>query len=43
MEFALDNFAVIEIAVYAIDFVFLNKNGNKSVYFDYHANDFQWR
>lgn len=41
--FAHDNFAVIETKIYAIDFVFLNRKGNKRAYFDYENNIFQWR
>ena len=41
--FAYDNFAVIETKIYAIDFVFLNRKGNKRAYFDYEDNIFQWR
>lgn len=43
LDFARDNFAVIETQVYAIDFVFLNRNGNKRAYFDYESHNFQWR
>ena len=43
IDFARDNFAVIETQVYAIDFVFLNRLGNKRAYFDYESNRFQWR
>jgi hypothetical protein len=43
LDFARENFAVIETQVYAIDFVFLNRNGNKRAYFDYQSHDFQWR
>ena len=43
LDFAHDNFAVIETQVYAIDFVFLNRNGNKRAYFDYQNKLFQWR
>lgn len=43
LDFARDNFAVIETQVYAIDFVFLNRNGNKRAYFDYQSHNFQWR
>jgi pyridoxamine 5'-phosphate oxidase len=43
LEFAHDNFAVIETKVYAIDFVLLSRNGNKRAYFDYEGNVFNWR
>jgi 3-hydroxyisobutyrate dehydrogenase len=43
LDFAHDNFAVIETIVYAIDFVFLNRNGNKRAYFDYENKLFQWK
>ncbi len=43
LDFARDNFAVIETKIYAIDFVFLNRNGNKRAYFDYESYTFQWR
>ena len=43
LDFARGNFAVIETQVYAIDFVFLNRNGNKRAYFNYETNLFQWR
>ena len=43
LAFAHDNFAVIETQVYAVDFVFLNRNGNKRAYFDYQSHNFQWR
>ena len=43
LDFARGNFAVIETQVYAIDFVFLNRNGNKRAYFDYETNRFQWK
>ena len=43
LDFARGNFAVVETQVYAIDFVFLNRNGNKRAYFDYESNRFQWR
>ena len=43
LDFARGNFAVVETQVYAIDFVFLNRNGNKRAYFDYESNHFQWR
>lgn len=43
LDFASDNFAVIETKIYAIDFVFLNRNGNKRAYFDYESYTFQWR
>lgn len=43
LDFAHDNFAVIETQVYAIDFVFLNRSGNKRAYFDYQNKLFQWR
>lgn len=43
LDFSLDNFAVIETQVYAVDFVFLNRNGNKRAYFDYESHNFQWR
>ena len=43
LAFAHDNFAVIETEIHAIDFVFLNRKGNKRAYFDYENNIFQWR
>ena len=43
LEFAHDNFAVIETQIYAVDFVLLNRNGNKRAYFDYESNLFQWK
>ncbi len=43
LDFARENFAVIETQVYAVDFVFLNRNGNKRAYFDYQSHNFQWR
>ena len=43
LNFAHDNFAVIETKVHAIDFVFLNRKGNKRAYLDYESNIFQWR
>jgi pyridoxamine 5'-phosphate oxidase len=43
LEFAHDNFAVIETKIHAIDFVFLNRKGNKRAYFDYESNIFRWR
>lgn len=43
LDFAHDNFAVVETIVYAIDFVFLNRNGNKRAYFDYQNKLFQWK
>jgi pyridoxamine 5'-phosphate oxidase len=43
LNFAHNNFAVINTKIYAIDFVFLNRKGNKRAYFDYESNTFQWR
>ncbi len=43
LAFAHDNFAVIETKIFAIDFVFLNRKGNKRAYFDYQSNIFKWR
>ncbi len=43
LKFAHNNFAVIETKISAIDFVFLNRKGNKRAYFDYESNIFQWR
>jgi hypothetical protein len=43
LKFAHNNFTVIKTKVYAIDFVYLNRKGNKRAYFDYESNTFQWR
>lgn len=43
LSFAHDNFAVVETKIHAIDFVFLNRKGNKRAYFDYESNIFQWK
>lgn len=43
LEFAENNFAVIETKIYAIDFVFLNREGNRRAFFDYHTNCYQWK
>lgn len=43
LTFAHENFAVISSKIYAIDYVILNRMGNKRAYFDYKNNVFQWR
>jgi pyridoxamine 5'-phosphate oxidase len=43
LEFAENNFAVIETKIYAIDFVFLNREGNRRAFFDYRTNCFEWK
>lgn len=43
LSFARNNFAVVETKIHAVDFVFLNRKGNKRAYFDYESNIFQWR
>lgn len=43
LTFAHDNFAVVSSSVYAIDYVILNRMGNKRAYFDYRNHVFQWR
>lgn len=41
--FAEKNFAVIKTEIYAIDFVFLNREGNRRAFFDYRTNHYEWR
>ncbi|MER0441327.1 pyridoxamine 5'-phosphate oxidase family protein [Emticicia sp. W12TSBA100-4] len=43
LDFAYNNFCVIETKAFAMDFVFLNAKGNKRGFFDYKANEFYWR
>jgi pyridoxamine 5'-phosphate oxidase len=43
LVFAENNFAVIETQIYALDFVFLNREGNRRAFFDYQHNSFQWK
>jgi pyridoxamine 5'-phosphate oxidase len=43
MDFARNNFCIIETKAVAMDFVFLNAKGNKRGFFDYSTGDFNWR
>ena len=43
LDFARNNFCVVETKAFAMDFVFLNAKGNKRGYFDYSTREFQWR
>jgi pyridoxamine 5'-phosphate oxidase len=43
LTFAYENFAVITSKIYAIDYVILNRMGNKRAYFNYENGIFQWR
>jgi pyridoxamine 5'-phosphate oxidase len=43
LVFAENNFAVIETKIYAIDFVFLNREGNRRAFFDYKTNQYEWK
>ncbi len=43
LNFAYNNFCVIETKAFAMDFVFLNAKGNKRGFFDYKAHEFYWR
>lgn len=43
LDFAYNNFCVIETKAFAMDFVFLNAKGNKRGFFDYKAHEFYWR
>lgn len=41
--FAEKNFAVIKTKIYAMDFVFLNREGNRRAFFDYRTNSYAWK
>lgn len=43
LDFARNNFCVIETKAFAMDFVFLNAKGNKRGFFDYLTGNFHWR
>jgi pyridoxamine 5'-phosphate oxidase len=43
LTFAYDNFAVVTSKIHAIDYVILNRMGNKRAYFDYENSVLQWR
>lgn len=43
LDFARNNFCVIETKAVAMDFVFLNAKGNKRGFFDYSTDNFHWR
>lgn len=43
LEFARNNFCVVEAKAFTMDFVFLNAKGNKRGFFDYNVNKFYWR
>lgn len=43
LSFARENFCVIETQAHALDFVFLNANGNKRGFFDYRHQFSSWR
>lgn len=43
LDFARNNFCVIETKAVAMDFVFLNAKGNKRGFFDYLTGNFHWR
>lgn len=43
LDFARNNFCVIETKAFAMDFVFLNAQGNKRGFFDYLTGNFHWR
>lgn len=42
IEIAWRNFCVVETTVQKIDWVFLNKEGNRRALFDYTTNNYQW-
>lgn len=42
IEIAWKNFCVIETVVQKMDWVFLNKEGNRRALFDYSSNNYQW-
>ncbi len=42
IEIAWKNFCVVETIVHKMDWMFLNKDGNRRALFDYHNNNYQW-
>lgn len=42
IEIAWKNFCVVETTVHKMDWVFLNKEGNRRALFDYNNNNYQW-
>jgi 3-hydroxyisobutyrate dehydrogenase len=42
IEMAWRNFCVVETTVQKMDWMFLNKDGNRRALFDYHNNNYQW-
>lgn len=42
IEIAWKNFCVVETTVHKMDWVFLNKDGNRRALFDYNNHNYQW-
>jgi hypothetical protein len=43
LEFARENFCVVETKLTAMDWVYLHYQGNRRAYFDYQNQQFQWK